>query len=297
MDQIDAMQEYGRALKSALKEHRELSQQGKEPFPAVLDDILGAAFSESVVDIGLIEIPADRIVGTKSAGRTTAFTANFLPLLGPDSEFAHKWVSLCNAHLSDEGIRDPILCYEYLGNFFVQEGNKRVSVLRYFGAPRIPGRVLRVMPAVSDKPKIKAYYEFLEFYEATGIYDVQFRQPGDYAKLLSYLGKEPGQSWSEREQKTFRAYFQYFRDAFADHRGDTLDLLPEEALLLWLRIYPFRDLGKLSADELRRDPTVRGEFYRLLEPRLTSDDPEERATAAAALRAGLAALAGEAVTL
>ena len=54
---------------------------------------------------------------------------------------------------------------------------------------------------------------------------------------------------------------------------------------------------ELSADELRRDPTVRGEFYRLLESRLTSDDPEERATAAAALRAGLAALAGEAVTL
>ena len=252
MDQIDVTQEYNRALRMGQKEHRELSQQGQNPFPAVLDDILGVAFSESVVDIGLIEIPADRIVGTKSAGRTTAFTASFLPLLGPDSEFAYKWMNLCSAHLSDEGIRDPILCYEYLGNFYVQEGNKRVSVLRHFGAPRIPGRVLRVMPAVSDDPKVKAYYEFLEFYEAARIYDIQFRQPGDYAKLLSYLGKEPGQRWSEREQKTFRAYFQYFRDAFADHRGNALDLLPEEALLLWLRVYPFRDLGRLSSGALKK---------------------------------------------
>ena len=252
MDQIDVTQEYNRALRMGQKEHRELSQQDKSPFPAVLDEILGAAFSESVVDIGLVEIPADRIVGTKSAGRTTAFTASFLPLLGPDSEFAYKWMNLCSAHLSDEGIREPILCYEYLGNFYVQEGNKRVSVLRYFGAPRIPGRVLRVMPALSDTPQVKAYYEFLEFYEAARIYDIQFRQPGDYAKLLSYLGKEPGQAWSEREQKTFRAYFQYFRDAFADHKGDSLDLLPEEALLLWLRVYPFRDLGRLSSGALKK---------------------------------------------
>ncbi len=51
----------------------------------------------------------------------------------------------------------------------------------------------------------------------------------------------------------------------------------------------------LDADSLRRDPTVRGEFFRLLEPQLTGDDPEARALAAEALRAGLAALAGEAI--
>ena len=51
----------------------------------------------------------------------------------------------------------------------------------------------------------------------------------------------------------------------------------------------------LDADGLRRDPTVRGEFYRILEDRLNSSDPEERELAALALRTGLAALAGEAV--
>lgn len=255
MSLTQAREEYNRALKMGLKEQKELAAKGKEVSPAVLDDILSDVSVETTVSVGLVEIPADRIVGTKSAGRITAFTPGFLPLLHDESEFAIKWMHLCKAHLTDEGIRDPIECYEYLGNFYVQEGNKRVSVLRYFGAPKIPGNVQRILPAPSEAPKIKAYYEFLDFYKAAQIYDIQFRQPGDYAKLLAYLGKEPGDDWTEREQKTFRAYFQYFRDAFAACHGGSLDLLPEEALLLWLRVYPFRDLGRLSGTELKRSIT------------------------------------------
>ena len=252
MSLTQAREEYNRALKLGLKEQKELAARGKAVSPAVLDEILPDASTEATVSIGLVEIPADRIVGTKTAGRITAFTPGFLPLLHDESEFAVKWMHLCKAHLSEEGIRDPIECYEYLGNFYVQEGNKRVSVLRYFGAPKIPGNVRRILPAPCDDPKITAYYEFLDFYKSARIYDIQFRQPGDYARLLAYLGKGLGDAWTEREQKTFRAYFQYFRDAFAACHGESLDLLPEEALLIWLRVYPFRDLGRLSATELKR---------------------------------------------
>ena len=252
MNIVEAREEYLRALRQGHKELKSLITRGETSSPAVLDTILSDNAIESTLDIGLVEIPANRIIGTKTAGRITAFTPDFLPLLGEDSEFAHKWMMLCQAHLSDEGIRDPIVCFEYLGNFYVQEGNKRVSVLRYFGAPKIPGYVTRIMPTPSEDPQVVTYYEFLDFYNAAGIYDVQFRQPGDYGKLLSFLGKEPGEPWSEREQKTFRAYYQYFLDAFAACKADTLELLPEEALLLWLRVYPFRDLGELSASELKK---------------------------------------------
>jgi len=252
MDKTEAVESYAQALKQGQKEYKELLQKGLEPYPQVLDDILGSNATNVVQDIGVIEIPADRIIGTKTAGRITAFTPTFKPLLSANTEFAYKWVSLCADHLSDEGIREPILCYEYLGNFYVQEGNKRVSVLRYFDAPRIPGRVLRILPEESDEPEIRAYYEFLEFYKASGIYAVQFRQPGGYAKLLSFLGKEPGEAWTEREQKTFRAYFQYFKEAFLSLKGDKIELSVEEALLLWLRVYPFQDLGELSADKLKK---------------------------------------------
>ena len=252
MDIVEAREEYSRALKAGQKEYKELVAADREPHPAVLDDIMPPENIKTVVNVGMVEIPTHLIVGTKSAGRITAFTASFLPLLGLDTEFAHKWVNLCAAHLSDEGIRDPIVCFEYLGKFYIQEGNKRASVLRHFDAPRIPGLVQRVMPEKTDDPRIKTYFEFLDFYNAAGIYDIQFRQPGDYEKLLSFLGKAPTEHWTEDEQRTFRAYFQYFTEAFLACRGEHLDLLPEEALLLWLRIYPFRDLGKLSADELKK---------------------------------------------
>ena len=210
MNRTEALDEYGRALRLGQKEFKELLSAKQEPYPAVLDDILTDLTTEVTQSVGLVEIPAEQIVGTKSAGRISAFTPSFLPLLDAESEFASKWVNLCMAHMSDEGIRDPIVCYEYLGNFYVQEGNKRVSVLRHFGAPRIPATVTRVLPKNDGSPRVKAYFEFLDFFKATGIYNVQFQRPGDYSKLLSALGKDPDDVWSERERLNFNAYFSYF---------------------------------------------------------------------------------------
>ena len=66
-------------------------------------------------------------------------------------------MNLCRAHL-DSGIRDPILCYEYLGRFYVEEGNKLVSVLKRFGAVRVRARIRRVVPPYSEELRIRAYY-------------------------------------------------------------------------------------------------------------------------------------------
>ncbi len=85
-----------------------------------------------------------------------------MPLLDLKTEFATKWVNLCVSHV-DEGIRDPITCYEYMGRFYVQEGNKRVSVLKYFDASSITGNVTRVVPQYSDDPAVQMYYEFMHF--------------------------------------------------------------------------------------------------------------------------------------
>ena len=252
MDFQTAKEEYMTALSRGKKELKELTAEGKSPHPAVLDDILGGREGDVIQELGLVDIPSNRIVGTKSAGRITAFTASFLPLLGPDSEFAVKWYTLCRDHLGETGIREPILCYEYLGDFYVQEGNKRVSVLRYFDAPRIPGTVKRILPPMSDDPRIKAYYEFLDFYKVSKLYSLQFRRPGDYAKLLACMGKEPGEVWTEDERRTLNAYFLYFQEAFHAVNTDQTDILPEEALLLWLQVHPYKDLGRMTATELKK---------------------------------------------
>jgi len=251
MDLQIAKEEYADALSRGKKEYKERSAAGLNPYPAVLDEILGNQAGNSIQEVGLVDIPANRIIGVKSAGRTTAFTASFRPLLAVETEFGMKWCSLCSDHLSDTGIREPILCYEYLGDFYVQEGNKRVSVLRHFDAARIPGTVRRVLPTSGNDPRIKAYYEFLDFYKAAKLYTVQFRRPGDYAKLLAHLGRDPDYIWTEQERRTFNSYFQYFQDAFDAVRDRAEDILTEEALLLWLQIHPFRDLGQLSTAQLK----------------------------------------------
>ena len=248
----EALDEYLKALKLGQKELKALIAAGKDPYPAVLDKLIEGGYTEIFQEVGLVEIPVEQIVGVKSAGRITAFTAGFLPLLDPDSEFGTKWVNLCADHLGETGIREPIMCYEYLGRFYVQEGNKRVSVLKYFGASRIPGNVTRVVPARTEEPRTRAYFEFLDFYKYTRIYSVQYRVPGDYARLLSALGKDPGEAWDSRERRSFNAYFLYFKEAFDALGGQELDILPEEALLLWLKVYTFRDLGQMTALEIKK---------------------------------------------
>ena len=250
MHQI-ALDEYMLALKKGQKEYKELTAAGRNPHPVVLDEILPPSFTDSIQEVGLQEIPAERIIGVKSAGRITAFSASFRPLLENKTEFAMKWMNLCKAHLGEAGIHDPILCYEYLGDFYVQEGNKRVSVLRHFGAPRIPSNVRRVLPARSDDPRIKAYYEFLDFFKVSRLYTVQFRRPGDYARLLKHLGKKPEDVWTENDRRNFNAYYHYFQDAFQSLNKRQEEVLCEEALLLWLDLYPYQDLGRLTATELR----------------------------------------------
>ena len=250
MSRMEAMEEYAKALKMGQKEVRECQFRGRPVNPEVLYQVAGELAADRSTAVGLVEIPADRIVGTKTAGRISAFSPNFLPLLNKDSEFAAKWVELCAAHLT-EGIRDPIICYEYYGNFYVQEGNKRVSVLKYYGSPRIPGMVHRVMPEPSEDPRYKAYLEFLEFFKCTKMYDVQFTTPGCYARLCRAVGIAMGEPWKTEEIRRFRAYFQYFRDAFFALGGRERNISPEQALLVFLEINDYADLGKLSAERLK----------------------------------------------
>ena len=250
MSRYVATEEFIQALKLGQKEYKEASAAGKQLHPLVLDELLSDDIAESVIDVGLVDIPAERIVGVKASGRVTAFSATFRPLLDLKTEFGAKWVSLCEAHLGETGITDPIQCYEYMGNFYVQEGNKRVSVLRHFESPQIPGYVKRILPNKTEEPRIQAYYEFLEFYKDAKLYQPQFRRPGDYGKLLKYLGKAKGEPWTEEERRTFRSYYHYFTEAFAAV-GKDADVIPEEALLLWLEIYPYRNLASFSTRELK----------------------------------------------
>ena len=136
-----SMNDYKDALKMGQKAYHESVTHGNYPYLPVLEDIISFTNIESEMTLGICEIPIDRIIGTKTAGRTTAFACNFMPLLEINSEFSMKWDNLATA-LKDEGLRDPIKVYEYMNYFYVQEGNKRVSVMKFLGSPSIPGNVM-----------------------------------------------------------------------------------------------------------------------------------------------------------
>ena len=255
MNRQEALEEYEKALKEGLREYRECVQKKINPNPVVLDDILDPEVAETSINVGLVNIPLNRIVGIKSAGRVSAFTPSFRPLMDAETEFGSKWINLCAAHLGEEGIRSPVDCFEYLGDFYIQEGNKRVSVLRHFGATRVPANVKRIQPLMDDSPRMKAYQEFLEFFKLTGMYDVRYTVPGNYAKLLEKIDFPTEEKWSEDDRRRFRAGFYYFNEALTAVGGSGNLPQPEDALLLWLDVYPFSDLKNLSSAQLKKTIT------------------------------------------
>ena len=251
MTRAEALEEYVHAQRRAQKEYREKIAAGQYPYLPVLDDILQKANVESQLPIGVVEVPLELVVGTKTAGRTAAFASNFLPLLASTTEFASKWVSLCQAHV-EEGIRDPIRCFEYMGRFYVQEGNKRVSVLKYFQADSITANVTRVMPKYSDSPEVRLYYEFVEYYPLCGMYTLTFTQEGSFARLQKALGKAPGEKWTEDDRAEILSLYNWVKKAYFARGGASMRPTPGDVLLLLVRFYTLADLKKRSPAELTK---------------------------------------------
>ena len=246
------LEDYKNALKSGQRAYRACVARGQSPYLAVLDDILVNVNIVAQEPLGLVELPAESIVGTKTSGRHTAFAPNFMPLLEPDTEFAGKWSNLCDAHL-EEGIHTPIIAYEFLNKFYVQEGNKRVSVLKYFDAVRIAGTVTRLVPERNDSLENRIYYEFLDFYKLSKVNDVHFSRLGGYAKLQTLVCKASGESWTDDDRLSFSAFYTMFRQQFLALGGDGLNLTAGDAMLVYLSVYRYADACESTPSQMKQN--------------------------------------------
>ena len=112
--------EYGAALKLGKKQYQDAVAKGEYPYLPVLDDVLSYTDIVSTVSLGTMDIPLAKLVGTKTAERSNSFANNFMPLLPERSEFGIKWLNLYN-HQVEDGIQDPIVAYEFMNRFYVQE--------------------------------------------------------------------------------------------------------------------------------------------------------------------------------
>ncbi len=244
-----AATDYTAAFKQGRKSYQAALTKGEYPYLPVLDDILSYTEVASVDNLGLIDIPLNKIVGTKTEGRTNAFANNFMPLLPEDSEFGMKW-SLLYDHQINDGIRDPIVAYEFMNQFYVQEGNKRVSVMKYLKTYSIPGTVTRLIPRKTEDKENRLYYEFLDFYAVSQSYDVWFGKEGSYKKLLKLMGKKEDEMWSDDDRLTFHAACYSFSEAFRKAHGEKLDLPVSDAFLVYVEIYGYDQVKGETENEM-----------------------------------------------
>lgn len=247
-----AMEDYNKAYKLGQKASQ-AAAKGSEYLP-VLDEIIDKDSVLADVKLGLEQIPTNLIVGTYAKGRSQSFAPNFMPLLEPNSEFSLKWSRLCDSHLK-EGIHDAIDCYEYMHKYYVVEGNKRVSVLKYFESPEVAANVTRKVPKKTDDKENKIYYEYMDFHEKTGINYIYFTEEGCFDKLLELVGKNSDEDWTDDDLMDFRSAYQYFNMAFEAKGGLKLRLTAGDALLVYLGIYGYDKLKEQSQQEIKESLT------------------------------------------
>lgn len=223
---------YRQARKMGRKYVSERNSQGKSGFLPLLEERRRELTSE--IGLGLTEIPLKKIRGTYSAGRQSAFAGNFMPLLAEDTEFALKWRAVLSAHL-DEGLRDPVQAYEYLGYYYMREGNKRVSVLNYSKAYSITAEVTRLLPPTHlPDEDIRVFYEILDGDKRRIIRHLWFSRYGTFTKLKE-LAEQAGLTLEE----AFRDSFYRFRQAFHACGYTSLPLTTGDAFYEYARIYGF----------------------------------------------------------
>ncbi|MBQ0064403.1 MAG: BMP family ABC transporter substrate-binding protein, partial [Firmicutes bacterium] len=240
---------YSEAFKSGKSYCKKCQTKGIDSELVVLDDLLDNNLSNQGVDIGQKYIPLEFVVGTKTRGRKKVFAGNFMPIQDEESEFAYKWERLCSSHL-EEGIREPIKVYEYMNRYYVEEGNKRVSVLKFFKGYEILAQVKRIYPANKQDPKVQMYYDFLEFNRYSGLEDIEFTKKGAYLEFQTLLGKDKKEKWSEEETKSIHADYVLFRKAFEDKNGHKLHCSVGDAFLTYMKIFGVDRLHKQTKKEI-----------------------------------------------
>ena len=259
-----ALSDYTKAFMLGKKNYQYRMLHGELPTLEVLDDIIPTKGTFSEVPLGLVQIPIDQIVGTKTGGRSNAFAANFMPILRETSEFARKWAQLSTSH-EKEGIREPIKAFEYMNRFYVQEGNKRVSVMKYYGVVSVPGEVTRIIPNRTNDKENKIYYEFLDFYELTKINYIWFSEEGNFKKLLEAVGKGPDEVWNDDERLEFSSIYRRFMAEYNAEDKGKLSVTVGDAFLAFIKLYGYKEIDQMTTKELKELVEKSWEEFSLLE--------------------------------
>lgn len=237
---------YHQVHAQAKKETRMAEKIGMDKCPRELKVELESRIIAQTVELGMVEIPVNQIVGTSAFDEKNLYSPEFLPVASASSSFAELWCQLYMDYLSDEGWDAPIQCFEFLGRFYVQDGKKRVSVLKAHGATVTEAIVTRILPVKTQEPEIVQYYEFLEDYEKTGLYQVAFSQPGCFAKLQAALGHDADYVWKDSDRLRFMFNLPPVAYSLNEAFGGKLNITAADAMVVLLEEYSLNDLRKMQ---------------------------------------------------
>ena len=246
--------EYIKALRAGEKEYKARLAAGEYPYLPALDDICQDNETMPQRSMGLLEIPVDLIAGTKTRARQNSFAPDFMPLLDIDTEFASKWSNLYQAQLN-EGFNSPIKAYEYLHRFYVQEGNKRVSVSRFLEMPTIMAEVIRIIPPEDVMSGNPVYAEFLDFYRVAPIYDIVCEEPGSYTEIAEILGRsisKDAEPWPEELVRDLKSAYWRFCKVIRILQGKMPSMALGDAFLVYLRVFTGDALAEQSEKEMEK---------------------------------------------
>lgn len=248
----EAHAQYQKAYSLAMMNQLKDKKQGVATYPVVLDALLDERMISDRLDLGVMDIPVNLIVGVAERKESNQmYTRGFLPIENPNSGFAAKWRSVYQEYVADQNSRE-IYCLEYLGKFYVLDGLIDVSVAKFYGANIIKSHIIRIMPVKNDSATVKRYFDFLVHFRLTKLYQLQFTQPGYFEKLQSALDKEVMMKWSDSDRTSFLTHWPKIERAFQTSFDNGLNITPADALVILLEKYSFAQIIRMDSWVLAR---------------------------------------------
>lgn len=245
--------QYQKAYARGMKSLEEKKKQRHTAYPTALHTLLSEKTTTYRMDLGRLLIPTNLIVG--ASGKTEdilLYTREFLPVSEPDTPYADSWRALYKTCFCEGMFAAPVVCYEYLGRFYVRDGLKRVSVAKWMGLSSIAAKVVRILPVCFDSREVVLYYEFLSQYRRTKLYQIQFTQTGFFDKFQAALGRDPGYRWTDADRDQFLKYWTAIEQAFRKSFQDSLNITAADALVILLERYRFDQIIAMDTWVLAR---------------------------------------------
>ena len=128
------------------------------------------------VNLGIKEIRLDKIVG--SVEKYSYFDKNFVP---KNDIVKQRWINIYVGYMMDSML-PPVILYKIKDDYYVYDGNHRVSVAKFLNFASIEAEVEEFLPTKDTKDKV-IYQEHMFFEKETGIEEIILSEPIKYKYL------------------------------------------------------------------------------------------------------------------